>query len=394
MLDGSSKTKRIEKIQNELKARDISALICVKPENTFYLSDFNPIIYSHPVVAILPADGDLTILVHALRDDHIRASTFVRDVRLYGAWGTKKTMGPSWLSALKAILDEHGVASGRIGVEEDFLPIQKMRQFEELLPHASFADAADIIFKARVIKDASEIEAMRAACRVADAGMDAAIAVTAERGSEREIAVASMAAMNRLWIDEYPQYEVADFGSLEGGVHNGLWCWTLVGDRIAINADNPTDRRPQPGELVMSLIWTNCNGMHGENERTVAVGKLGEEQRRAYDAVLKIREAARSLIRPGTPIADLYNAAKAEYERLGYGAHLPGRIGHGMGLGAHEEPSLDGKSTMTLEPGMVMTFEPNLRVPPWGGLQHSDTVLITETGCEFLTKTDNGFLEV
>jgi Xaa-Pro dipeptidase len=65
-----------------------------------------------------------------------------------------------------------------------------------------------------------------------------------------------------------------------------------------------------------------------------------------------------------------------------------------MGLGAHEEPSMEAKSDLVLQPNMVLTFEPNLRIPPWGGLQHSDTVLITESGHEFLTKTENGFIQV
>ena len=75
-------------------------------------------------------------------------------------------------------------------------------------------------------------------------------------------------------------------------------------------------------------------------------------------------------------------------------AYLPGRIGHGLGLGAHEHPSLDARSTITLEPGMLITFEPNLRIPEWGGLQHSDSVLITAEGNEFLTTTRRGYIEV
>lgn len=394
MNENTAINSRVSRIQTDLQAKNIDALVCLKPENSFYLSGFNPIIYSHPVVAVLPANGPLILLVHALRDDHIRASSSVEEIRLYGSWSTKVTMGPNWLTALKQIADELGISKARIGIEEDHLPVGRLREFQELLPSASFVDGSDVIKRSRFIKEPQEVEAMRCAAKLADAGMETAISAIAGGANEREISIAAMATMNRLWASDYPQYEVCDFGSLEGGAHNGLWCWTLVGDRILLNTDNPTLRRAKSGEMVMSLIWTNCDGIHAENERVVAVGELPLEQRRAYDAVLTIRERTKHLLAPGVPIRDLFQAAKAEYVSLGYEANIPGRIGHGIGLGAHEGPSLDGDSTLSLEPNMTITFEPNLRLAEWGGLQHSDTVLITEDGCEFLTRTDNGFLQV
>jgi len=187
---------------------------------------------------------------------------------------------------------------------------------------------------------------------------------------------------------------VADFGSLEGGVMNGLWCYCLIGERILLNCDVPTPRRPRDGDLVLVVIWTVLDGMHAENERTVAVGDLGAEQRRMYDAVLQIREEAVSALRPGATCAQVYRAAREIYERLGYGAYLPGRIGHGLGLGPHEPPSLAPADHTLLEPGMVLTFEPNLRIPGVGGVQHSDTVLITHDGHEFVTHVRRDFIQV
>ena len=80
---------RVATLRKRMAEQKIDALVCMKPENTFYLSGFNPIMYSHPVIAILPLDGPLTLLVHALRDDHARASAWVADIKLYGAWSTK-----------------------------------------------------------------------------------------------------------------------------------------------------------------------------------------------------------------------------------------------------------------------------------------------------------------
>jgi Xaa-Pro dipeptidase len=208
------------------------------------------------------------------------------------------------------------------------------------------------------------------------------------------VAIRAQAAMNELWLRDYPDIEVCDFGSLEGGAQNGLWCWCLTGERVLINTDNPSVRKPKTGEIAVIFIWANCNGVHAENERAVAIGKLPAERKAAYDAVLELRAQVEPWMRPGVRCADLYDKAKQEYIRLGYERYLPGRIGHGLGLGAHEHPSLDARSTITLEPGMLITFEPNLRIPEWGGLQHSDSVLITADGNEFLTTTRREYIEV
>ncbi len=383
---------RIRKLQESLQSQGVDAMLCLKPENSFYLSGFNPIIYSHPVVAILPAKGDPVILVHALRDDHARASAWPKDIRLYGAWGTKKTMGQDWLKALKEILHERGLDQAVLGIEADWLPMQRMDQIRATLPGARFTDISELVEHARLIKDEHEIANARVAAKIADIGMDVALEALGRRASEREVSIEAQAAMNRAWLD-YPDIEVCAFGSLEGGVHNALWCWCLTGDRVGRNADNPTMRRPVDGEIALALIWTYCNGIYVENERAVAVGKLSPDRQAAYEAVLEVRRNAADTMRPGVRVADVYGRCKEEFIRLGYEKNLPGRIGHGMGLGPHEHPSIEARSDTALEPGMMITFEPGLRLP-WGGLQHSDTVLITANGNEFLTRTPSGFLSV
>ena len=387
-------TQRIERLRRSMGEHGIDALVCQKPQSSFYLSGFNPIMYSHPVVAILPLEGEPILLVHALRDDHARQSAWVKDIRLHGAWSTKKTMGLDWLAVLRSLLQESGVLSGTLGIDGDFVPVALMRQMEQRLPEARFTDASELIMQSRMVKEPAEIERLRAAAQLADVGMQAALETAAARKSEREISVRAMAAMNQAWLERFPEYETADFGSLEGGVMNGLWCYCLSGDRVGFNCDNPTTRVPAEGELTMIVIWANCDGMHAENERTVAMGKVDEQRRRAFEAILAVRAESQAALRPGNGCADVYRAAKVVYERLGYGSYLPGRIGHGMGLGGHEHPYFGPAERTILAPGMVMSFEPNLRIPAFGGLQHSDTVLITEDRFEYLTKTERGFLQV
>lgn len=384
---------RTERLRALMDRHGIDVLVAFKPENSFYLSGFNPIIYSHPVAAILPREGAPALLVHVLRDDHAKASSCIADVRLYGHWSTKVTMGPNWPDALCAILNERGVAAGEIGLEFDFVSVSRFREIEASLPGASFADASALIMDARVIKDADEIAHARAAAQIADTGMNTAIAELRRGGTERDISLAAMAAMDRHWADAFPDKEVCDFGSLEGGVNNGLAAWALAGERMFMNCDNPTNRKPAPGETISILIWTVIEGIHGENERTVMVGEVGPEKRRALESILEIRQEVARLIRPGNRICDLFEATKRGLEARGYGQYLPGRIGHSIGLGAHEHPSLDARTPTEMQPGMMFSLEPNIRIPGRVATQISDTVLVTESGCEFLTRSTGGLLQ-
>jgi Xaa-Pro dipeptidase len=391
---GSTLPSRVARLKAAMARQGIDVIVSLKPENSFYLTGFSPIIYSQPVIAIVTPNRDPIMLVHALRDEHSRASAWVSDIRLFGFWSTKITMGPNWQDALASILAELSVAGKTVGIEEEFISIQRLGQLRAALPQAKFADASDLIDRCRLIKDADEIANARIAAAMSDIGMDAAVGVLANGGTERDICVAAMHEMNKHWAANFPEVEVCDFGSLEGGAQNGLWFWALSGERMFHNCDNPTQRKPLCGEAVSLLSWTVANGIHAENERTVAMGSLPAEGKRALDAILEIRAEVDAMIKPGTPWKDLFRMTREGMERRGYGAYIPGRIGHSIGLGAHERSSIDAKSPLILEPGMVITFEPHIQNYGVYQTQISDTVLITETGREYLTRYPNGYLEV
>ncbi|WP_244562541.1 M24 family metallopeptidase [Ensifer aridi] len=385
---------RVKRMQTSMAEEGIDAVILFKPENSFYMTGFNPIIYSQPVVAIVPRDSDPIMLVYALRDEHSRGSAWVPDIRLFGVWSTKVTMGPNWLDALVSILNDLNLADKKIGFEEDSMLLQRYGQLQSALPNAQFIEAGPLVNRCRLIKDPDEVANARVAGKISDVGMETAVATLAAGGTERDICVAAMHEMNKFWAANYPDVEVCDFGSLEGGIQNGLQFWALSGPRIFYNCDNPTQRKPLRGETVSLLSWTIANGIHAENERTVAFGKLPDANRKALDAILEIRAEVDPFIKPGTPFKDLFQMSKQGMEVRGYGAFIPGRIGHSIGLGAHEQSSIDAKSQLVLEPNMIITFEPHIQSYGEFQTQISDTVLITETGREYLTRSHNGYVEL
>lgn len=385
---------RIKRIQKEMALYGLDGLFTFKPQHSYYLSGFNPIIYSMPAIVVLPVKGQPILLIPCLRDNHAREETWVEDIRLYGKWGSKPSLAKDPLDALKIVLEEQGLSAKTLGFEEEFLATATYEGLKERLPKATFKGVSALFKKVRMVKDEEEIASIRKAADIADAGMKAGLKAIMQRKTEAEICAMAEATMKETRIRKYPEIETADFGGPEGGVIDALWCWCLTGPRITYACDSPRNRRAQLGELLLLQIWTTCNGYHAENERTVGLGYLGREQRKAFQAMLEAREEALRCVRPGATCADVYLAAKRAFVKAGYERYLPGRIGHGLGLGAHEPPSITPNNQTILLAGMVITVEPGLLIEDFGGVRHSDTVLVTEKGSELLTQTERGLLLV
>ena len=254
-----------------------------------------------------------------------------------------------------------------------------------MLPDPTFADVGPLVNQCRLIKDEDKVANARIAAKIADAGMRAAIARLAEGGTEESASIAGMHKMNAFWVENYPAVKVCAFGSLEAGQQNGLEAWILSGPRKWLGCDAPTARKPEVGETVSVFVWAVANGMRAELERTVCVGTVAEREREAIAAIHEIREEVEEFIKPGTPANVLYEVARRGLEARGYGGYLPERIGHAIGLGNHEDFSINASSSLILRPGMIVTLEPHISIRGVCSTQFSDTVLITEDGHNYLT---------
>jgi Xaa-Pro dipeptidase len=233
---------------------------------------------------------------------------------------------------------------------------------------------------------------MRRAARLADEGITAAVEAIRQRKTEIEVAMAGEQAMRALLVREYPDHEAAGFAGGEGAIWTGLWCWVQSGPRIRLN-DTPKAVRINDGTIALPQTWGVLDGYTAENERTVGVEPVSREVKRTLEMVVEAREAAFTAVRPGATCAEVFEAAAAVFRRAGYERHLPGRIGHSIGLGPHEHLSLAPEEHLALVPGMAFTIEPGVHIPE-GGVRHSDTIVVTNDGHEALTQTPRGVLLV
>lgn len=159
----------------------------------------------------------------------------------------------------------------------------------------------------------------------------------------------------------------------------------VSGHRSSLPHGEPSDKKLCPGDIVTFDFGAKFDGYCSDISRTVIMSPSGARQEEMYNIVLKAQETALSVIKEGIPAREIDFAARKVIEEAGYGKYFIHSTGHGVGLEVHEFPSLSGKSEAFLEEGMVITVEPGVYVPGFGGVRIEDMVLVTRGGYKNFT---------
>lgn len=388
MMDAAVFVKsRIEKLKVKMAEKGIDAVIIEKPENVMYYSNFNEVLNSMPAFVILTQDSEPVLLVHSLRADHARNEGAISNVKLYGKWGNNVPVAMDPIEAIYTLL---GNFKGTLGLETEYMNVARYQKINKILKPKEILSISNLINMQKIIKDQYEIQCIKKSAELVDLGVKTTIEYLSQGYSEAEASTEGQYAMRKLWHKKFRDSEVCGYGTSEGGMIDSLHVWCLSEGHIAYGCDCPKHYYPKEGDLTLPMAWAKTDGYHAENERTIIIGHLDGFKQHAYDSMLRAREAVFQILKPGTLFKDLYFAAAKVYSDAGFEKILPGRVGHGVGCSAHEFPSLDPKNEIPLAPGMVITVEPGLMDKSWGGVRHSDTVLITESGYERLTILENG----
>src|SRR5437667_8721732 len=257
-----------------------------------------------------------------------------------------------------------------VGVEKDHLSLLSAEVITSRTGVSELVDVGTEIVRLRLIKHEAEIEKLGRAAAITDAACDAAFSRL--RAGQSEIEIALM------------------LGSLIGELGGTLAFDSLVqsGPNTALSHLGPSSRKLAPGDLVLVDFGAAFDGYKADMTRMAVVGEPGEQPRAIHRLVLEAHDAAIKAVRPEATTGEVDAAARRVIEAAGYGEHFFHRVGHGIGLEAHEDPSLDPGSQTVLEPGMVFTIEPGIYIPGFGGVRIEDDVVVEPSGCRVLTQAD------
>ena len=233
--------------------------------------------------------------------------------------------------------------------------------------------------RARVIKDAAEVAALRESARRIEGVAAAALGAARAGVRERDVAGVIEASMRAAG------YERTAFDTI-----------VASGPHSALPHHRAGERLLAPGDLVVLDFGGVLDGYCCDLTRTVAIGPLSLEARRLYTAVYDAQQAAIAAVRPDVETSAVDAAARQVLEDRGLGAAFGHGTGHGLGLDVHEEPRITRPRadvpSVPLAPGMVFTIEPGAYLAGFGGVRIEDDVLVTETGCDVLTMVPRDLL--
>jgi Xaa-Pro aminopeptidase len=232
--------------------------------------------------------------------------------------------------------------------------------------------APPLIERARMVKEAAEILLIRRAVELGASLFQVARKKIRPGVSEAEVAGAMEYQARRAGAEAMSFPTILASGTRSAIVHG-----RASGARI-----------PRRGFVVCDF-GVILAGYCSDRTRTVHVGRPSAEARQLYGAVLEAQQTAIAAVRPGVTAAEVDGAARRVLRRRKLGRYFTHSTGHGLGLEIHEAPRLAAGQTQKLEPGMVITIEPGAYVPGERGVRIEDVVVVTPSGCEVLTPTDN-----
>jgi Xaa-Pro aminopeptidase len=350
----SATAERAERLIEALPEREIDALLVTNLVNVRYLTGYTG---SNGIALIGREPGE---------------RRFVTDFR-YVTQAQEQVQGydrdvgeTDLLDSVLPALPEGGV---RLGFDDADVSVRTFDRLRTLLPErVELVPAAGLVEGLRLVKDAEEVDRIRAAAELADAALLTTLADGLAGRTERDVAIALEFEMRRLGA-ERPSFD------------------TIVahGPHGALPHASPRDVEIAAGSLVTIDWGAVLDGYASDCTRTYAAGGEPDELgREIYALVLKAQLAGLDAVVPGQTGKAADAAARALIDAAGHRDHFGHGLGHGVGLEVHEAPRLSKASTSTLAAGQVVTVEPGVYLPGELGVRIEDLVVVTDDGCEIL----------
>ncbi len=269
-------------------------------------------------------------------------------------------------AALGDLLRGQGLHSARIGLDLDFWPVLDFRLLQELLPGVHWVDASATIGAIRAVKSPAEIDKLRQAAAIAEAGMHTALSAVRAGVSRHDIADA--------WADG-----VAACARAQGVRLSGQWEYVSVGPLPWGGNATVVD-----GSVIKFDVGCLVDGYSSDCGRTYTFGRAGPRAREIMAALSNAFDAGLEVLKPGHLLSDVYAQAARAMQRAGFRRYARGHFGHSLGRDTFCEvpPFVAAQAHESIEAGMVLAFETPFYVDGEGGFIIEDQFLITDTGAQ------------
>jgi Xaa-Pro dipeptidase len=364
----------LARVQDDLARQGLRAGVLFDPEGIYWLTGYQSIGYFTFQCLVVPAEGRPALVSRRVNEGLARATP-----ALGGFLGIEDTADP--VSVLAEALAARTAAGDGVGLETSawYLTVQAYLALTRSLPRR-FVEWGTVVDQARIRKTPAQLACMRHAARAAVAGLHAAAQAIAPGRTENDLAAAMLGAATAAG-SEYVRVPLVVAGPTTGQCF-ATW-----------------RRRPlRPGDAVLLEAAGCVHRHHAMIARGAVVGRASPAQRRHADVIIEALDRAIEAIRPGVRSADVDAACRAVFERAGLGEYFAHRTGYGIGIGFPPNwaegriYALRPGDPLVLEPGMAFHLVPSLFRPDLG-MVFSESVVVTDAGCEVLTQYPRRLIE-
>jgi Xaa-Pro aminopeptidase len=352
---------RLRRLQESLDRNHLDALLVTHLPNIRYLCGF-----TGSAGALLVLDAKSVFFTDGRYSTQARAE--VQGCRIVVSKKGPLVACAGWLRTNKR---NAGKMRRRIGIEAEHITVAERGRLSAMLPEdSSLRPAPALIERSRMLKDAEEIEQIRAAILLGADLFDVILKTIRPGVKESEVAAE------------------LEYAARKAGAE-GMSFPTIIagGTRSSLPHGRASEATiPSRGFVVCDfgvILSAYCSDM----TRTVYVGRPTGEASRVYEAVRRAQQAAIEAVQPGVTVGEVDQAARKLLKKNNLDRYFTHSTGHGVGLEIHEPPRIAAGQTEILRPGMVITIEPGVYMPGKFGVRIEDMVVVTERGCQVLTPT-------
>ncbi len=348
---------------------NIQALLIKNPgeptidENFFYLTDLTHGLFEGAYALIYP-DGSKELFISQLEEESAKHTK--ADLHIYTS---NQDLEQQLTKALKTIT--------RIGINYQRIRHSDYQHIIKKFPKHSFIDISDSLQKNRLIKDPSEIDKIQQACKITDKVQKKIPEIVHDQITEAELAAE---------IDYYLQKN--------GASHPAFETISSFGPHSAEPHYTHGDTKIKTGDLIVCDFGATYQRYNADLTRTFVKNHSSVKQTAMHETILAAQQQAFDTIQPGLKAQEIHNAVQSYIDKTEFKGQFIHSTGHALGLLVHDGPGFTANNTMILEENMVITVEPGVYIPNFGGVRIEDDIRITKNGVERLSHAPRDLFEI
>ncbi|WP_342513581.1 Xaa-Pro peptidase family protein [Sporosarcina sp. FSL K6-1522] len=341
-------------LKKHLIDNNIDAVMITAPANVYYYTGFNS----------EPHERFMSIIIDTRADEnYLFVPALDKDAAMQESDITKVIPISDEQVPFDIVQQTVGDIAKTVGIEAKALSYDRYTSLLTVYPHVQVIDVQPFINTQRMRKSQEEIGQLKKAIEIIEQVLAEGVKKVRVGMSESEL-TAELEFLMRKFGADGPSFSTI----------------VLTGEKAALPHGSPGERKIQKGDYLLIDFGVIKDGYCSDITRTFIIGEASDKQKEIYDIVLQSNEAGINAVQAGVPLKTFDIAARNVIIDQGYGDYFNNRVGHGLGIEVHEEPSIHQNNEQLAEKGLVFTIEPGIYIPEHGGVRIEDTVYINEKG--------------